>query len=419
MKGYTVRATGLIAISTAILLMGASGFVAAEAHKPRARDLGIPFDGTPGKWNSITDVPGVEVGYTTIVQGERSHAARTGVTVIFPRGKSDFEPVFAAWAPLNGVGEMTGVAFVQEEGILEGPIATTNSLSVGTVRDAVSKWMVRTWTWTEICCLPVVAETHDGYLNDIASFFVREGDVFHAIQSASAGPLLEGNVGGGTGMSAYGFKGGVGTSSRVVAGSWGRYRVGVIVQANFGRRDQLRIAGVEVGRELASMDHPHTSLDPKLDREQGSIIITIATDAPFLPHQLARLAKRATNGLARTGSINDDLSGDIAIAFSTANRGQIIGVSSASEEKLENATVGKVEMMPGSHIDPFFAAVTEATEEAVINALIAADTMTGYKGHRVEAIDHDKVQALLRFHHMLVENSAQTAMPDTNPSLRP
>jgi D-aminopeptidase len=413
MKSSAVRAMHLITGLTAILLMGTSG-IAAEAHKPRARDLGIPFDGTPGKWNSITDVPGVEVGYSTIIHGDGLHAARTGVTVIFPRGKNDFDPVFAAWAPLNGVGEMTGVGFVQEEGILEGPIATTNSLSVGTVRDAISKWMVRTWTWTEICCLPVVAETHDGYLNDISSFFVREGDVFHAIQTASGGPLLEGNVGGGTGMTTYGFKGGVGTSSRVVDGSWGRHSVGVIVQANSGLRNQLRIAGVEVGRELASMDHPHASLDPKLDREQGSIIITIATDAPFLPHQLVRLAKRATNGLARTGAIDDDLSGDIAIAFSTANRGQIIGVSTASEEKLKNAKVSKVDMMPGSQIDPYFAAVTEATEEAVINALIAADTMTGYKGHRVEAIDHEKVRALLRFHRMLVESGAQTATPGAN-----
>jgi len=413
MKYSTVRAAQLIAGLTAILLVGASG-VAAEAHKPRARDLGIPFDGTPGKWNSITDVPGVEVGYSTIIRGDGLHAARTGVTVIFPRGKNDYEPVFAAWAPLNGVGEMTGVGFVQEEGILEGPIATTNSLSVGTVRDAVSKWMVQTWTWTEICCLPVVAETHDGYLNDIASFFVREGDVFHAIQTAGGGPLSEGNVGGGTGMTTYGFKGGVGTSSRVVDGSWGRYTVGVIVQANSGSRNQLRIAGVEVGRELESMDHPHVSLDPKLDREQGSIIITIATDAPFLPHQLVRLAKRAANGLARNGAIDDDLSGDIAIAFSTANRGQITGVSSASEDKLENAIVDKVDMMPGSHIDPFFAAVTEATEEAVVNALVAADTMTGYKGHRVEAIDHEKLQALLRFHHMLVENAVHTPTTDAN-----
>jgi D-aminopeptidase len=414
MTAAVVRSMLLTLGLSAILLLGASSLAAAEAHKPRARDLGIPFDGIPGMLNSITDVPGVEVGYSTIVQGEGLHAARTGVTVIFPRGKSDFAPVFAAWAPLNGVGEMTGVEFVQEEGILEGPIATTNSLSVGTVRDAVSKWMVRTWTWTEICCLPVVAETHDGYLNDIASFFVRDADVFHAIQTAAGGPLLEGNVGGGTGMTTYGFKGGVGTSSRVVDGSWGRYTVGVIVQANCGRRDQLRIAGVEVGKELASMDHPHVSLDPKLDREQGSIIITIATDAPFLPHQLARLAKRATNGLARTGSINDDLSGDIAIAFSTANRGQITGVSSASEEKLESAIVDKVDMMPGSQIDPFFAAVADATEEAVVNALFAADTMTGYKGHRAEAIDHDKVLALLRYHHMLVEKGAPTQTPDAN-----
>jgi D-aminopeptidase len=393
---------GLVALVAAGLLLIQGLAVGAEA--PRARDLGIPFDGTPGKWNAITDVPGIEVGYATIIRGEGLHAARTGVTVIFPRGKSTYDPVFAGWAPLNGVGEMTGVEFVQEEGILEGPITTTNSLSIGTVRDAISKWMVQTWKWNEICCLPVVAETHDGYLNDIASFFVREPDVFHAIQTASSGPLLEGNVGGGTGMTTYGFKGGVGTSSRVVTVPWGHYNVGVLVQANCGERSQLRIAGVEVGRELAATDHSHVALDPKLDREQGSIIITIATDAPFLPHQLTRLAKRAGNGLARTGAINDDLSGDIAIAFSTANRG-LVGVSTPTEEALEKAVVSKVEMMPGSRIDPFFGAVAEATEEALINALIAAETMTGVKGHRVEAIGHKKVQELLRLHHMLVERA--------------
>ncbi len=396
----------LLAVAAAWLMLGVSPAVGAD--RPRARDLGIPFDGSPGKWNAITDVPGVEVGYTTIIRGDGVHAARTGVTVIFPRGKSNHDPVFASWAPLNGVGEMTGVEIVQEEGILEGPISTTNSLSVGTVRDAISKWMVQTWTWTEICCLPVVAETHDGYLNDIASFFVREGDVFHAIQTAASGPLSEGNVGGGTGMTTYGFKGGVGTSSRVVEGIWGRYTVGVLVQANCGERDQLRIAGVEVGRELMAAEHPHVALDPKLDREQGSIIITIATDAPLLPHQLTRLAKRAANGLARTGSINDDLSGDIAIAFSTANPG-LVGVSTPTEEALEKAPVSKVEMLPSSHIDAFFKAVTEATEESLINALIAADTMTGQKGHRVEAIDHGKLQELLRFHRMLVEKHSEAA----------
>jgi D-aminopeptidase len=322
--------------------------------------------------------------------------------VIFPRGKSTFDPVFAAWAPLNAVGEMTGTGFVQEEGILEGPIATTNSLSVGTVRDAISKWMVQTWTWSDLCCLPVVAETHDGYLNNISRFFVREPDVFGAIQSAHGGALSEGNVGGGTGMTLYGFKGGMGTASRVVKGSWGRYTVGVLVQANFGVRSQLRVAGVEVGRELDAVKPARAALDPKLDREQGSIIITIATDAPFLPHQLARLAKRATNGLVRTGSIGDDLSGEISIAFSTANKG-LIGVSVPTEEQMANATLTKVDMFPGSHIDPFFAAVTEATEESVINALVAAETMTGFQGHKAEAIDHDRLQALLRAHNVLVK----------------
>ena len=404
MKLPHFRAPRVFVCIVAAGLVLVAGLAVGAGTPPRARDLGIPFDGTPGKWNAVTDVPGVEVGYATINRGEGTNAARTGVTVIFPRGKSVYDPVFAGWAPLNSVGEMTGMEFVQEEGILEGPITTTNSLSIGTVRDAISKWMVQTWKWNEICCLPVVAETHDGYLNNIAAFFVREPDVFQAIQGATSGPLREGNVGGGTGMTAYGFKGGVGTSSRVVTVPWGRYTVGVIVQANCGERQQLRIAGVEVGRELAAMDHPHVALDPKLDREQGSIIITIATDAPFLPYQLVRLAKRATNGLARTGSINDDLSGDMAIAFSTANRG-LVGVSTPTEEALEKSTVSKVDMMPGNRIDPFFAAVTEATEEALINALIAAETMTGYKGHRVEAIDHKKLQEVLRAHHMLVERS--------------
>ena len=396
----TTRLVWVVSMLTWFALCLATG-PAFCASKPRARDLGIPFDGQPGQWNAITDVPGVEVGYSTIVHGDGEQAARTGVTVIFPRGKNTFDPVFAAWAPLNAVGEMTGTGFVQEEGILEGPISTTNSLSVGTVRDAISKWMVQTWTWSELCCLPVVAETHDGYLNNISRFFVHESDVFSAIKEAQSGPLAEGNVGGGTGMTVYGFKGGMGTASRVVAGSWGKFTVGVLVQANFGVRPQLRIAGVEVGSEIEASPN-HAALDPKLNREQGSIIITIATDAPFLPHQLARLAKRATNGLARTGSTGDDLSGEISIAFSTANSG-LVGVSVPHERQYAAAGVTKIDMFPGSHIDPFFAAVTEATEESVINALIGAETLTGFRGHKAEAIDHTLVQALLRAHNMLVK----------------
>lgn len=405
------RFHGTPLFARASLFMVALYMVGGAAHSAapsRARDLGIPFDGQPGPYNAITDVPGVEVGYSTIIHGDGENAARTGVTVIFPRGKTTFDPVFAAWAPLNAVGEMTGTGFVQEEGILEGPIATTNSLSVGTVRDAISKWMVQTWTWSDLCCLPVVAETHDGYLNNIARFFVGETEVVNAIHSAHGGSLEEGNVGGGTGMTLYGFKGGMGTSSRVVEGSWGRYTVGVIVQANFGVQSQLRVAGVEVGREIPNLRPKRAALDPKLNREQGSIIITIATDAPFLPHQLARLAKRATHGLARTGSIGDDLSGEISMAFSTANKG-LVGVSTPTEEQMNRAGVAKVDMFPGSHIDPFFAAVTEATEESVINALIAARTMTGYQGHKADAIDHDQLQALLRAHGMLVKPGTRIA----------
>ena len=373
-----------------ILLLGALVFVAGAARagdKPRARLLGIPFDGVPGPLDAITDVAGVEVGFTTLISGEGAlkvgeGPVRTGVTAVLPRGHEDTlnHPVFAGGFSLNGNGEMTGMEWVDEGGFLEGPVLITNTHSVGTVRDAVIKWRVKRgapdpsgYWWS----LPVVAETYDGYLNDVNGFHVKDTDAFHAIDSAKNGPVAEGNVGGGTGMICYEFKGGTGTASRRLKAADGGYTVGVLVQANCGRRKQLTIAGVPVGREIK---------EPAIwSRDTGSIIILIATDAPLLPHQLKRLARRASLGLARTGSISGDGSGDLFLAFSTANLG------AATPEG-----VPKVDMLPNDRIDPVFEAVVEATEEAIINTLVAAETMTGQGGHTVPALPHEEVRQILQ-----------------------
>src|SRR5579864_2750558 len=289
--------------------------------KPRARDLGVPFDGTPGTLNAITDVKGVEVGHTTLISGSGplkvgAGPVRTGVTAVFPRGKQSSDSVFAAWFTLNGNGEMTGTTWVEDSGFLEGPVMITNTHSVGIVRDAVIAWRLKHrgtdkegYAWS----LPVVAETWDGYLNDINGFHVKAEDTFHALDSARGGPVEEGNVGGGTGMICNEFKGGIGTSSRLLDAKYGGYTVGVLVQCNYGQRDQLRIAGVPVGREIAG---------PRVwDDDVGSIIVVVATDAPLIPTQLKRVARRVTLGLGRDGSYSGDGSGDIFIAFSTANPG--------------------------------------------------------------------------------------------------
>jgi len=358
--------------------------------KPRARDLGVPFDGTPGPLNAITDVKGVEVGQTTLISGNGklvvgSGPVRTGVTAILPRGKASEDSVFAGWFSLNGNGEMTGTTWVEESGFLEGPVMITNTHSVGTVRDAVIAWRVKhgfsgEYPWS----LPVVAETWDGYLNDINGFHVKPAHAFAAIDSAKSGAVPEGNVGGGTGMICHEFKGGIGTSSRKLDAKSGGYTLGVLVQCNYGLRAQLRIAGVPVGREI--MDNLVWS------QETGSIIVVVATDAPLLPHQLKRLARRVSLGLARNGSVSGNGSGDIFIAFSTANPNAVSPKGNASLTMLPNDSMGSL-----------FEATVEATEEAIINALTAAETMVGADNHKVIAMPHDRVRQILKKYNRLVE----------------
>ena len=359
---------------------------AAAQTKPRARDLGVPFDGTPGPLNAITDVKGVEVGMTTLISGEGalkvgSGPVRTGVTAILPRGKASGDPVMAAWFSLNGNGEMTGTAWIDEGGFLEGAIFITNTHSVGVVRDAAIAWSLKHQKLFQPWSLPVVAETWDGGLNDANGFHVKSEHVFQALDSASGGRVPEGNVGGGTGMVCYGFKCGSGTASRKLSSAEGGYTVGVFVQANHGRRSELRIAGVPVGRQIAINRLP----GQPAPQELGSIIIVVGTDAPLMPHQLKRLARRASHGLARTGATSGNGSGDLFIAFSTANAG------AASRED-----VAQVTMLSNQRISALFTATVEATEEAIVNALVAADTMTGVDGRRVEALPHRLLQEMMQ-----------------------
>ena len=365
--------------------------------KPRARDLGVPFDGTPGPLNAITDVPGVTVGHTTLISGEGKlqigkGPVRTGVTAILPRGKDSMSnPVFAGWWSLNGNGEMTGTTWVEESGFLEGPVMITNTHSVGVVRDAVIQWRVAhgqpdpTGYWWS---LPVVAETWDGWLNDINGFHVKPEHAFHAIDSAKSGPVEEGNVGGGTGMVCSGYKGGIGTASRALSAKDARYTVAVLVQCNYGSRMNLRIAGVPVGREIPSED-PYAFM-PSDVAERGSIIVVVATDAPLVAHQLKRLARRVSLGLGRNGSISGNGSGDIFIAFSTANSG-----AAATDHVVD------LKMLPNDMIEPVFAATVQATEEAIINAMVAAETMTGIENHRVSALPHEQLRAVLKKYNRL------------------
>jgi L-aminopeptidase/D-esterase-like protein len=365
--------------------------------RPRARDLGVPFVGAPGPLNAITDVAGITVGHTTLIEGDGAlevgkGPVRTGVTAILPRGRDTFaRPSFAGWFSQNGNGEMTGTTWVEESGFLEGPVMITNTHSVGVVRDAVIRWRVNAappdasgYWWS----LPVVAETYDGYLNDINGFHVTAQHVFAALDSARGGPVPEGSVGGGTGMVCYGFKGGIGTASRKLDAGQGGYTVGVLVQANFGRRAQLMVAGVPVGQEI-----PPAAARAALEDsagERGSIIIVVATDAPLLPHQLKRLARRATMGLARTGSTSGNGSGDLFIALSTAN-----------PDAFRAEGLARVEMVSNEQISPLFDATVYATEEAIINALVAADTMVGAGGHRVEGLPHDRLRdALMKYNRL-------------------
>jgi D-aminopeptidase len=353
--------------------------------KPRARDLGVPFDGTPGAFNAITDVKGVEVGHTTLISGSGKlkvgeGPVRTGVTAILPRGKESQDAVFGGWFTLNGNGEMTGTTWLEDSGFLEGPVMITNTHSVGVVRDAIIAWRVKHgppdeqgYWWS----LPVVAETWDGELNDVNGFHVKPEHAWHALDAAHGGAVEEGNVGGGTGMICNEFKGGIGTSSRVLSAEYGGYIVGVLVQCNYGQRDQLRIAGVPVGREIS--EHLVRKDDV------GSIIVVVATDAPLIPTQLKRMARRVSLGLGRDGSFSGDGSGDIFIAFSTANPG-------AGSPK----GVRDLKMLPNDQLNPVFLATVQATEEAVINAMVAAETMKGINDYEVIALPHDRLREVLQ-----------------------
>jgi len=376
----------------------ASGLIAlsATAAEPRARDLGVPFDGEPGPLNAITDVRGVEVGHSTIVAGSagsKEPVVRTGVTAVLPRGNGDpTDAVFAGWFSQNGNGEMTGTTWVEESGLLYGPVMITNTHSVGVVRDAAIGWALKRFDFDteDWWSLPVVAETWDGWLNDINGFHVKPEHAFAALDGARAGPVPEGNVGGGTGMICYEFKGGIGTASRVVKDEGGAYTVGVLVQANFGRRGELLVAGVPVGREIPE-EPAYAALESKrADRDFGSIIVVVATDAPLLPHQLQRIARRVTMGIARTGAVAGNGSGDIFIAFSTANPG-------AAEPK----GLPALKMLPNDRITPLFSATVQATEEAIINALVAARTTDGFAGHRAIELPHDRLRATLAKYNRL------------------
>jgi L-aminopeptidase/D-esterase-like protein len=411
-----------------IALLVTFTLAASAQSKPRARDLGVPFDGAPGPNNAITDVKGVEVGHTTLISGEGKLVVgkgpvRTGVTAIHPRGKTSNDAVFAAWFTLNGNGEMTGTTWVDDSGFLNGPVMITNTHSVGVVRDAVIAWKVKRgepdmegYWWS----LPVVAETWDGWLNDINGFHVRPEDAFHALDVAHTGPVEEGNVGGGTGMICNEFKGGIGTSSRVLDPKAGGYTVGVLVQCNYGDRAELRIAGVPVGKEIperpaygedetGSLEKgmwgqpPSPALSkaegaapqpaaPFAGHDTGSIIVIVATDAPLIPTQLKRIAKKVSLGLGRDGSYSGDGSGDIFLAFSTANPGAV------GTKGLHQLT-----MLPNDSLDPVFLATVQATEEAVVNAMVAAETMKGIDDHEVIALPHDRLREVLKKYNRLAK----------------
>jgi D-aminopeptidase len=427
------RIKTVVAIALTSSLLGFTALIAqaapaANSPQPRARDLGIPFDGTPGPLNAITDVPGVEVGYKTLISGEGrlvvgKGPVRTGVTAILPRGKANMKSVFAGYFAGNGNGDMTGTHWIEESGLLETPILITNTGSVGVVRDAAVAWLVKEKHPGEFW-YPVTAETADWPLNDIKGQHVTAQDTWDALNAATSGPILEGNVGGGTGMICNGFKGGTGTSSRIVETPDGKYTVGVLVQCNYGGASGLRVAGIPVAREM-KLQSPcvEKKLDPPVllwsgkpapvcegtvartadgahAPEMGSIIVAVATDAPLTPDQLKRLARRVSVGLGRVGAIEGDESGDIFLAFSTANPGADEGNSAEPPFTQPNA---KVERMQSWKMDPMFAAVVQATEESVINVLVAAKTMVGADYWVIPAIPHDQLQEVLRKHGMLTK----------------
>ncbi|MBA3270830.1 MAG: P1 family peptidase [Acidobacteria bacterium] len=399
MSRMKLPVVGLALVSATVALSAQN----APAPQTRARDYGISamIGGAPGGLDAITDVAGVEVGHTTLISGRPpltvgKGPVRTGVTVVHPRGKTNGDAVFGAWFTLNGNGEMTGTTWIEESGIVEGPIAITNTHSVGLVRDAILKWQVsrpglQPWG------LPVVAETYDGSLNDINGFHVKDEHVFQALDGAAGGVVAEGNVGGGTGMVCHQFKGGIGTASRVLSPQNGGFTVGVLVQCNYGSRAGLRVAGVPVGEEITDLlpcspagrpnarpcDAPKAEHEPAID--QGSIIVVVATDAPLLPHQLKRLVTRVSLGIGRMGGFGGNSSGDIFVAFSTANP-----KTAAAPEKTT------VEMLPNNRMDSLFQATVQATEEAILNALLAAETMEGGNSQRVYALPHDRLRATLK-----------------------
>lgn len=372
-----------------------------QAERPiRARDLGLMFDGTPGANNAITDVDGVLVGHCTLNHGDGQHAVRTGVTAVLPRGRESLTPAFAAWNTINAAGEMTGTTWLEERGYLNGPVVITNTHSVGVARDAVVEWMVGAG-WPGRWHAPVAAETCDELLNDINGFHVRRAHVLEALAAAHSGPVDEGNVGGGTGMVCYKFKGGIGTASRLIETPAGDFTVGVLVQTNYGSRRHLRVGNIPLGKELADKYLPCVETDalPADDAPErsdllngdeqgdGSIIVVVATDAPVLPHQLKRLAKRPALGLGRLGAVAEGGSGDIFIAFSTANDG-------LTAEQKGGAIA--VRMYPNDALNPLFEGAVEATEEAIVNALVAARTMVGRNGHKVFGLPHDEVRRLVK-----------------------
>ena len=371
--------------------------VSVFAQKPRARDIGIPFEGITGKFNAITDVQGVEVGYSTIISGQGTNIrgkgpVRTGVTAILPRGRNN-NPVYANWYALNGNGEMTGTTWITESGFLESPIMITNTNSVGVVRDAVLKWFVKTNWYKEDFWFtyPVVAETYDGFLNDVYGFHVQEKHAFEALDGAKSGFLQEGNVGGGTGMMCLGFKGGTGTASRVVKFRDSTYTVGVLVQSNFGNKRNFTIAGVPVGKELQDTLNYEFKAPPSFSPgTDGSIIVVVATDAPLLPHQLKRIAARVPIGIGLVGGRGENSSGDIFISFSTGN------TNAFTRNKFVD-----IEQFPNDMINPLFEATVQATEEAIINAMVAAETMEGVNGNKAYALPHKRVIELLKKYNRL------------------
>ncbi|MGW9214642.1 DmpA family aminopeptidase [Embleya sp. NPDC055664] len=369
----------------------ASPRTATPSGRPRARALGIHLDGTPGPANALTDVPGVEIGYTTLVEGT---SVRTGVTALLPRGRAGVGlPCAAGRYALNGNGEMTGSSWLDETGSLAGPVLITNTHAVGPVHRGVIDWTVanrpdlaRQWL------LPVVAETWDGYLNDINGSHVRPEHAVAAIDAAVPGPVEEGCVGGGTGMNCYGFKGGSGTASRVVEYGTARYTVGAFVQANFGARRELVVAGVPVGRRMTA-DNPMEDTDWFAPGGAGSVIVVVGTDAPLLPGQCTALARRVPMGLARTGTTGSHFSGDIFLAFSTANRGAL--ASGFPQSPATDEDYDTLRHIPWGRIDPFYTATVQAVEEAVLNALVTAEETVGREGHRTPALPHARLRTLL------------------------